>query len=129
MNQDDNWVNLIFYSCIISGLLPFSFLFVSSWRKDILKNFPPYKKHFKLFSINELICFLGSVCGVYALSGLSPVVTTSIAATQPMFMLAMSFILFKRFGIPLNEKISPPQMMKKMFCFILIILGVVLVVS
>lgn len=124
---NNNWVNLIFYPSFISGLLPFSFLFIKKWRKDIIKNFPPYKEKIKLFILNEFICFLGALCGIYALSGLSPTITKSIGATQPIFMIGISLFLLKKFNIPLKEKISYQILLKKIFCFILIILGVILV--
>ena len=68
------------------------------------------------------------VCTVYGLSGISAVASTSIAATQPIFMLGISYYLLKFWNVPLNEKISLQVLEKKIFCFVLIILGVVLVV-
>lgn len=129
LNLDSNWVNLVIYPSLISGFMPFAFLLVRGWRKDIVRNFPPYLQKFKLFTLNEFICFLGMVAGIYALSGLSPVVTTAVAATQPMFMLAISFLLCKRFGFCLSEKITPQIMVKKIFCFVLIVLGVLLTIN
>ena len=126
---DDNWINLIFYPNFISGLIPFSFLLIKKWRKDIIKNFPPYRMKIRIFMLNEFICFIGAVCGIYALSGLSPTITKSIGATQPIFMIAISLFLLKKFNIPLKEKISRQIMLKKIFCFILIILGVILVTN
>ena len=43
--------------------------------------------------LNEFVCFIGMSLGIYALSGLSPVVTTSINAVQPIFMLIFCGIL------------------------------------
>ena len=125
--EDDNWINLVVWPSIISGVMPFSFLLVAKWRKDIVRNFPPYLKQCPVFALNEFICFLGMVCTIYGLSGISAVVSSAITATQPIFMLAMSYFLLKRFGIPLNEKISLQILEKKLFCFVLIILGVILV--
>ena len=129
LNEDGNWVNMVVYPNFISGLIPLGFLFYGKWRKDILKNFPPYLRKFKYFAVNEFLCFLGLVSSVYGLSGLSPVASASISATMPIFMLTISFILLKQFDIRLKEKISQRVMMKKIFCFVLIILGVILVVS
>lgn len=129
LNLDGNWVNMVVYPNLISGFIPFSFLLVKKWRADIVKNFPPYMHKFKIFALNEFLCFLGLVCAVYGLSGLSPVISASIGATQPIFMLAISFLLLSHFGVQLKEKISRRVMMKKMFCFVLIILGVILVVN
>ena len=127
--DDGNWINMVIYPNIISGLIPFSFLFVRKWRRDIVKTFPPYYNKFKVFALNEFICYLELVAQVYGMSGLSPVVSAAIGATMPMFMLVFCYIGLKKFNIPLNEKITIQQLNKKIFCFILILLGVVLVVN
>ncbi len=102
--EDGNWINMVIYPNLISGFMPFVFLLVGNWRKDIVLNFPPYLHRFKIFAVNEFLCFLGLACGVYGLSGLSPVVSTSIGATQPIFMLGLSYFILKHFGLPLKEK-------------------------
>ncbi len=126
---DDNWINMVIYPSVISGLMPFAFLLFAKWRKDIVKNFPPYVHQFGVFAINEFLCFVGGVCVVYGLSGISAVVSTAITSTQPIFMLAISYFLLKKYGIPLKEKISVQVLEKKLFCFVLIILGVILVTA
>ena len=108
--EDGNWINMVIYPNLISG-------------------FMPYLHRFKIFAVNEFLCFLGLACGVYGLSGLSPVVSTSIGATQPIFMLGLSYFILKHFGLPLKEKLTARIIMKKLYCFVLIILGVVLVVQ
>lgn len=127
--EDSNWVNMVVYPNLISGLIPFLFFFRQKWRKDIIKNFPPYLDKFKIFAVNEFICFLEVVAQVYGMSGLSPVVSSSIGATEPIFLLGFCYFMLKKYNIPLNEKISPQVLMKKLFCFVLIILGVILVVD
>lgn len=125
---DGNWINMVIYPNLISGLLPFSLLLIKNYRIDIIKNFPPYLHQFKLFAVNEFICFLGLACSIYGLSKLSPVVSSSIGATQPIFLLSLSGILLYFHQFKLKEKISRRVLMKKLFCFTLIILGVILVV-
>lgn len=129
LNNDDNWVNMVVYPNLISGILPFGLLLVRKYRCDIVRNFPPYLSKFKIFVFNEFVCFFALVCSVYGLSGLSPVVSVSIGASQPIFMLLISFCMLRFLGIKLREKITPKILLKKIFCFILIILGVILVVS
>lgn len=129
LEQQTNWINVAIYPNLISGFIPLSFLFIKKLRKDITRNFPPYLSKFKFFIANEFLCFLGMICTVFALSGISAVVNSSICATQPIFMLLMSYFLLKRYNIPLNEKLSLQIIEKKIFCFILIVLGVILVVN
>ena len=127
--DDGNWVNMAVYPCLISGFIPLFFLMRPKWRKDIVKNFPPYLNKFKIFAINQFICFLEIMAQVYGMSGLSPVVSSSIGAMEPIFLLGFCYFMLKKFNIPLNEKISRQLLMKKLFCFVLIILGVILVVN
>ncbi len=127
--EDSNWVNMVVYPNLISGVVPFVFLLRKKWRRDIVKNFPPYLNKFKIFAVNQFICFLEVMAQVYGMSGLSPVVSSSIGATEPIFLLGFCYYVLKRYNIPLNEKISAQLLMKKLFCFVLIILGVVLVVN
>ena len=128
MNFDGNWINMVIYPSFISGILPFTLLFVKKYRRDIVKNFPPYLHRFKFFAVNEFMCFLGLVCSIYGLNKLSPVVSASIGATQPIFLLGISGLLLWLCNIHLKEKITPKILMKKIFCFVLIILGVTLVI-
>lgn len=128
IEKDNNWINMIIYPYIISGILPFILLFIKKYRKDIIKNFPPYLNKCKYFAIHEFLYFLGFSCSVFGLSKLSPVVSTSIAGTEPIFLLIISSILLYFWNIKLKEKLSRKIIMKKLFCFILIILGVILVI-
>lgn len=128
MNIDGNWINMVIFPNLISGMLPFLLLCVGKYRRDIIKNFPPYMHRFKFFAVNEFMCFLGLVCSIYGLNKLSPVVSASIGATQPIFLLGISGIMLWFYNIKLKEKITPKILMKKLFCFVLIILGVVLVI-
>lgn len=128
MTIDDNWINMIVYPCLLSGILPFSFLLLKKCRKDIRKNFPPYLHKFKIFALNELLCFVAMVCSIYGLSELSPVVSSAIGALQPIYLLASCCFLTMCYSFVLKEKTSRQIIMKKMFCFVLIIFGVILVV-
>ncbi len=127
MNLEGHWVNLVVYPDIISGILPFGLLFITKYRKDIVKNFPPYLKKFKIFALDEFICFLGIVCSTYALDHLSPVISSSINSMRPIFLLLIGMFLLYYFNIPLKEKITPRMLVKKMYFFVLMIFGVVLV--
>ena len=128
MNLEGNWINLVMYPNMISGILPLGLLFITKYRKDIVKNFPPYLKKFRLFALDEFICFLGLVCSTYALDNLSPVVSSAINSMRPIFLLLTGAFLLYFYKIPLKEKITPRMLVKKIFFFILMILGVILVV-
>lgn len=128
LNEDGNWVNMAVYTNVFSGIIPFVLLLNKKCFNNIKKNFKPYITKFKYFAVNEFFCFLGGACAIYGLSGLSPVVSVSIGATMPIFLLIMSYLISKYFLVQLKEKLSIRILMKKFFCFVLIILGVILVV-
>lgn len=128
MNLDGNWINMVIYPNLISGILPFTLLFIGKCRRDIVKNFPPYLHRFKFFAVNEFLCFLGLACSIYGLDKLSPVISASINATQPIFLLGLGGIMLFSFHIKLKEKITRRILLKKLFCFVLIVLGVILVI-
>ncbi|MDR1694461.1 MAG: EamA family transporter [Lactobacillaceae bacterium] len=129
LNIDDNWINVAFYPTLISGLIPSVFLLKKDCRKDIVKAFPLYKKNFKLMTLNELICFGAIVATAYGLSGLSPVVLASIAATVPIFTLVISYILTKAFNVYCIETLTKKIVSKKLACFCFIIAGVALAIG
>lgn len=129
LNEDGNWVNMAVYTSVFSGFIPFVLLFNKSCFNNIKKNFKPYIAKFRYFAVNEFFCFLGGACAIYGLSGLSPVVSVSIGATMPIFLLITSYLISKYFVVQLKEKLSIGVLMKKIFCFVLIILGIILVVG
>ncbi len=128
MNLEGNWINLVVYPDIISGILPFGLLFIKKYRKDIVKNFPPYLKKFRIFALDEFFCSLGLLCSTYALDQLSPVVNSGINSMRPVFLLLIGAFLLYFYNIPLKERITPRILVKKLFFFVLMILGVILVV-
>lgn len=128
MNIDDNWVNQVLYPNIISAILPFTFLLVKKYRTDIVKNFPPYMEKFKIFVLDNFWCFLGEVCSIYGLAQISPVVSSAIGGLAPIFLLLLSYMALRLYGLRIKEKIDDRILQKKIFCFILIILGMILVV-
>lgn len=126
---NDNWINLMIYTNILTVLLPFSLLFHKKMRKRIKKGIQPYFSNLGFFSINELFCFLEMATAAFALSKLSAVTSASINASAPIFLLGISFILRKTFHVHLYEKLTPQIMTKKLICFCGIISGIILVVQ
>lgn len=127
--KDDNWVNVVIYPTMTAGIIPLLFLLKKEIRDDIVVSFPLYKKNFKLMTLNEFFCFLAIATGIYGLSGLSPVILASITATIPIFTLAISCMLGKHFGLHCIETMTKKVIIKKLICFIFIILGVALAIG
>ncbi len=126
---DDNWINLMIYTNILTVLLPFTLLLHKQMRKRIKKGLQPYLSNLSFFSVNELFCFLEMATAVFALSRLSAVTSASINASAPIFLLGISLILRKTFHARLRESLTPKIMIKKLICFSGIISGIILVVQ
>ena len=124
---DSSWINMVVYVNVISCLLPFLFLLNKEYNKKIKKTFEEYRKNTNIFCVNELFCFLGASCCIYGLSKLSAVVSSAINATAPIFVLLISLALKNFFGIKVKETITPFIMLKKVICFALIVVGVIMV--
>ncbi len=123
LTTDATWVNTMFYPNLISGALIFIFLAFKRLRPDIRGHFADYKKNVKLFVLIEFITFLAVLTSVYALSKLSPTISSAIDATEPLFLLAIAMLLRPICSYRCQEiNVSWP---KKLICFVLIIIGVV----
>ena len=126
MEIDHNFVNVLIYPNLISGLIPFTFLLSISNKHAIKRHLPTYKKKFRLFFLIEFLTFCAVTTSTIALSRLSPVICTAIEATEPLFVLALALIVNASGLFYFKEKTG---LIKKITCFLLIILGIVLTCS
>ena len=123
LTSDDIWVNTIVWPNLISGTMVFLFLLVKDFRPDIKKHLRPYFKRFHLFIANEFVFFLAILTSIYALSKLSPVISAAIEATEPLFLLMLATLIQPFSNFKFKElKVAK---IKKIICFILIIIGVI----
>lgn len=120
------WFSFAFYWCICTDILLFSFLLFPSVRKDITSEFASYKKHVSYFILLEVVDRTASMCYTYSLAFLPVVVRASINATQPIFVLLYGVILYHIFGNRFKETLTRQEVIKKLICFTIIILGVAL---
>ncbi len=123
LNSDETWINTVVYPGIISSMMVFLFLLVKNVRTDIKAHLRPYLKKLHFFLSNEFVCFFGDLTAIYALSKLSPVISATVRSTSPLFLLlfvwlAHPFYKFKEYNVPF---------VKKLVCFLLTILGIVLI--
>ena len=123
LNSDELWINTIVYPCVISSIMVLSFLLIKNFRSDIKQHWRPYIKKFHFFVLNEFVCFLALLSVVYALSKLSPIISSAIGETQPLFLLLLVWLA--RPFCKIQEANVP--MLKKLVCFLLTILGIMLI--
>ena len=123
LKVDDNYINVLIYPNLISGLIPFTFLIFRQNRKDIGQRAISYRRRFKFFVVIEFLTFLAVSCSTIALSKLSPVISTAIEATEPLFVLTIAMCVNWAGLYQFRENTG---FWKKFCCFILIVLGIVL---
>ncbi len=124
-----DWVNVAFYTAIFFNLFIMLFLFYPSSRKDICVSFNSFLKNWKIFFILEFADRVAALTSLVAVSLLPVMVQKGISASQPIFVLLFGYILYKLFGDKFKENITPKQMVKKFFCFICIIIGILLTIG
>ncbi|MBQ8251694.1 MAG: EamA family transporter [Alphaproteobacteria bacterium] len=123
-----NWLSFSFYYIVLSDVFLFLALLHPKFFKNIKKDFKVFKKNFSLLMLMEIVDRAAVLTGIYALSLLPVMVRAGISSTTPIFVLFYSLVLYKIFGSQFKENLSKGEMIKKLFCFFFIIVGVVLTV-
>jgi len=120
---DANFVNVLIYPNLISGLLPFTFLLSVHNKYAIKRRLPAYRQQFKFFFFIEFLTFVAVSASTIAVSHLSPVICTAIEATEPLFVLGIALLINATGLFHFREKIG---LIKKIICFVLMIIGIIL---
>ena len=126
--ENTNWVSVAFWVMVTSFVAQFTMLFVRPLRQDIVKNFGTYRRKFGMFVLMECFDRLAAISLVFALALIPIIVDSGIQSVQPIFVAIYGIILAKLFGKRFHEDISRPIMIKKILCFIMISIGVMMTV-
>lgn len=124
-----DWSTGFFWSALFSFFISLFFLFVPKRRKDIFKEFKKFKKRFWIFSLGELFTFGGNVASTLALSLIPVTVENGISSLQPIFVLFYAIIFGKFFPQFFKEKIDFHNIVKKVFIFMIMVVGILLVIK
>lgn len=127
--ENVSWVSALFYSTLFSSLMSTVFLLPRRSRRHIGRDWKLYRGNLKYFLTNEILYQAGEVPSIFALSLLPVVVIEGINATQPIFVLLFGFLLHRCCKRQFNEHLNTRNVIKKLICFLLMILGVILVVG
>ena len=126
LNEDTNWINLIVYVNIFSTLITSLMLLKKNIRVDIIKHTTVFSACWKHFIGAEILSFIGHCCGIYALSGLPLVVKSALSSTESAFILVLSLFMIKILKFNLKEKVEKKDIYKKIICFSVVIIGIIL---
>ena len=125
---DMNWLSFCFYSILLSDVFLMLGFCSPKFIKLIKQDFPVFKKNLPLLMIMEVIDRSAVLTAVFSLSLLPVMVRSAISSTSPIFVLVYSLLLYKFFGSRFKEDLNKAEMLKKIVCFLFIIIGVVLTV-
>ena len=123
-----NWLSFSFYYVVLSDVFLMLALLCPKFFKNIKRDFKVFKKNFSLLILMEIVDRFAVLTGIYALSLLPVMVRAGIGSTTPIFVLLYSLVLYKFFGGQFKEDLNRTGMIKKLVCFLFIIIGVVLTV-
>lgn len=126
LNEDTNWINLIVYVNIFSTVMTSFLLLNRKCRADIKNNIQMFIICWRHFIGAEILSFMGHCCGIYALSRLPLVVKSALSSTESAFILVLSLFMIKVFKINLKEKVTKKDILRKIICFFIVILGIIL---
>ncbi len=126
--ENTDWVSVAFYVMATSFVGQFTMLFIPSVRQDIVKCFADYRHRFGMFLFMEIFDRLAAFSLVFALSLIPVLVDSGIQSVQPIFVAFYGVILAHFFDKRFREDISRPAMIKKILCFVMISIGVVMTV-
>jgi drug/metabolite transporter (DMT)-like permease len=121
-----DWVSAAFWVAVISFVVQFMMVFYRPVRTDIVKNFGKYRKKFGMFLFLEFFDQIGSFSPIFALSLIPVLVDSGIQSVQPIFVALYGVILARFFGKRFHEDISRGAMIKKIVCFVMIGIGVMM---
>lgn len=124
-----SWISYMFYITIVSTVLSWMVLFITPVRRDIIEKIPFYRENIFIFLSNDILSYLWSFSWSYSLSSIPVSVFKAINSIQPLFVLVFWIIFNKDFNHLMKEDLSNWEIIKKIFCFIFIIIGIVLTIG
>lgn len=116
------------WSLVVCPYIRLCIIFVAPLRQEIVEDFPVYKTNFLKFCFIAVFNQLGNYGPIFALSIIPVLVEAGVNSTQPIFVAFYGFILAKIFGNKFRENLTKREVIKKITCFILITIGVMMVV-
>lgn len=111
--QDVSWSTGFVWTTILSFIIVLSFLFVASWRQDILNQWSTFRNKFLLFTGEELLTFSGSAAATLAISLGSVTLVSAVESLQPLYVLLFALVLKQLWPKLFKEDISLALLAKK----------------
>ncbi len=124
-----SWSTAVVSTSLSSGLIVLSFFLIPHVRRNLFEQIRQLKGVVGLFTLNELIAFIGNIISPYVVSLVPVTIAKSVEGFQPFFVLLYA-IIFRRWlpGV-FQEVVGWKMVLKKVALFGCMIIGVVLVVG
>lgn len=137
-------LDTVTYKYVLNGVgwsTAFVWVLLSSWgfslcfllspkvRENIWHHLRKSKKSFKILALEEFMAVTGNFAGVYVLSLVPVTLARGIGAITPFVVLMYGAILQKFFPKVFHENVERSNVLKKIFLFVLTLIGVFLVVN
>lgn len=122
------WGTGFLWGTLSSFVLILPLLFSRNIRINILSQTRIFKENFPLFAFEEFLTFGGSAAYTYAISLMSVTVVSAIVSFQSVIVLIYALTLSRFFPRIFKENISIESIIKKIFLFIIMVLGVILTI-
>jgi drug/metabolite transporter (DMT)-like permease len=98
-------------------------------RLEIIKAWPVYKSKISWFVLSELLQMVAMGLAMFAMIHLPLTIITGLNQFQPIFVLLVGVLVLLVNGKNYNEVLDKKNIMHKLFCFILMVIGAILLVQ
>jgi drug/metabolite transporter (DMT)-like permease len=123
-----SWGTGFFWTMTISGLLGLASFAWPKLRTGFKSEWPTLKSYYHYVLLVGIIGFFGNIGFSYAISQVSPTISSTVSSTQPIFVLLYAAIFSRYFPLAFKEKTNLKTTVKKIALFVFIGIGVFLTV-
>lgn len=124
-----SWGTAFTWATLFSFFFALLFIFITKTRGDIISQIKTFKDNFSLFAFEEFLTFSGSAASTFAISLTSVTLVSAISSFQPIIVLLYALILGHFFPRIFKEDTTMKSIVKKIFLFIVMVLGVIIILS
>lgn len=126
--QGINWSSSVLWIGLFDFIISIPLIFLPKNLTDFKNSYIKVKNIGWLFLLNQFLSWSGEAISIYALFYIPASIFEGITSTQPIFVLIFALLFASKFSSIFNEYIAGRIIKKKMFLFLIIIVGTILIV-
>ncbi len=124
-----SWGSVVVSMTLCEFVIAVLFFFISGAFRSIGSDLVQIRKAGWMFGLNEMLGWMGNTGDSFGVSILPATIARSISSTQPMFSLTYAYLFKEKIPEIFREELEKRDIAKKLTCYVLTIVGVVLVVA